>query len=320
MLCLARWMSRSAFGIGMAIGILVSPGVLHATYVQPGGGVSYDAGPVETEQKPVPVCPEAAFLADPEGEDAKEWCEFVSFGREVWSAVVGGTGDAPLYYRTFVPVTGNGLFTAVDADGTAITVQVLASATLDKSIPMGERDASAVVWATLKGPTGSANVEALLWTQVIETGHLVSHITPIERMLPEMEQWLTQGGGFAARALANGQQANCLAQAAAAFAAVMAIYAAAYAACKAGVTRALIAALARCAAFLLVPVLGKVKAALCAALVIAVAARARRACGHILTEGAKNAALAAAAAYAACIAGAVVPVNQAAGVKALAEQ
>lgn len=297
MIRLARLMARHAFGLGMAIGILLAPSIAIARGPSPGG---------EAPRGAEAFCEEAHFFEDPGGVDAREWCEFVSYSRHVWNTIIGGSGDAPLYYRTTTPITGNGQYVAVDADGKEITVNVLACVTDDPAIPFGADNSSGILFAMLDGPSGSIGVEALVNTVVIETGELLSHVTPVDNLPPQMEEWLLLGGGFEQAAIGF-VNADCLHQAAKVFAAVMAAYAAAYAACLLAARAALSALLKACARGLWIPKIGIALAVICAGAAFAAYAIKKRACRQILIRGAETAAIAALAAYVACINPVVVP-------------
>jgi len=301
MVRLARLMARHAFGLGMAIGTLLVPSLAVARGPSPG----QSPGGVVIPSTPVQYCDEAKFFDDPTGVDAKEWCEFVSYSRHVWSTIIGGGGgDAPLYYRTSEPITGNGQYVAFDADGKAITVNVLACVSDDPTVAFGADDSSGILFAMLDGPSGSIGVEALVNTVIIETGELVSHVTPVDNLPSEMEEWLLAGGGFEQAAIIH---AGCLHQAAKVFAAIMAAYAAAYAACLLAARLALNTLIKACARGLFIPKIGIALAVLCVGAAWAAYAIKKRACRSILTRGAEAAAAGALAAYIACMNPVVVP-------------
>jgi len=300
MIQLARRMARHAFGIGMAIGTILAPSIALAQPALSGP----IAAPGKIDRAPQ-LCVEAQFLNNPTLREAQDWCEFVAFSRDVWNTIIGGNSDAPLYYRTSEPITGTGQYLAFDADGVPITVNVLASLNDNPGVNFGSDESSGILFATLDGPNGSIAIEALVNTVVIETGELLSHVTPVALLEPEVAQMLQAGGGFNALGAAN-----CAAQAAAAGAAVYAGYAAAYGVCMASARAALSASLRVCARLLLIPKIGIPAAAACVAIAYGVFAASRASCKAILRRGAEAAAAAAAAAFAACMAAkAVMPVN-----------
>jgi len=309
MIQLARRMARHAFGIGMAIGTILVPTV--ATAQPQATGVNVNPGGVLPAPQP---CPEAFVLDNPFGHEAAEWCEFVAFTREVWHQIIGGDSDAPIAYRTSEPITGNGAYSAFDADGVGITVRVLANVNDDPNVVFGSPDSSGILFAMLEGPNGTVGVEAVVNTVVIDSGELLSHVTPVAYMFPEMEEWLLAGGGFEALSLSG-----CLAVAAAVFAAAMALCAAAYAACHAAARAAYNALMRTCVVrSIFIPKIGLGLALLCVIAASAAYAAARKGCRAAFQMCTRAAARDAYLVFVGCMAAKMVTASQV-GRQAVAE-
>lgn len=249
------------------------------------------------------ACPEAASSSDP--AIAVEWCNFVSLARSVWNTACGGGGDAPLSYRTSTPVAGNGVYDIRGADTTILSMTVLVSANTDTLHPMGTVGSSQVIMAEISGPAGQIIVEAISWTQVIETGQVVSHVMPTDIPDGSTSAWLSLGDVWTPNQLAASGAGSCAVKAGIAFAAVYALYLLAFAVCNRAAIAAVVAAVGGCASLLAIPFVGWAAAAVCAAAAWAAGAAGKAACNTILASGRAQATAAALSVFGACAADSV---------------